>query len=294
MKLFQTVVRRVRRVVAGGGQGVEFDLGSDAQADQLELTRSFSLGSLAASMTHAIQSALAAGSDSQAGPILNSISEHVQALGTDAHTMAMRVEKPFGLGSSEASGPDISATADIKAFTSTATNMRNSGSTDWEDLADAQGAFDDQSASFSLSAGIALTTGDATLKCSGLTIPTTPSGFTRTGVFIEIRHLWDLDIATPVVDTAQITLELWDSAGTTLLGTLFTRDDDGGASGGDLGETTVRSSLADDRFDVSGIIGGHTSFQVWARANGSLAAPTSGDMNWDIDGVHIGANLVLT
>lgn len=282
MKIFQTV-RKLVRIIGGGGQGVTFSTGSDAASDRFTLATTFDAGSDAAADGFRVTPTVSTGSDAQAMAVsVSTASVHPQ--GSDAATGPGLVIT----GPTQATGTDsvslaVNVTAQLSDQTATATNNTDAGSTAWQNPANAQGPFNGTEASWSLSAGLALTTGTATLRCAGLNLPTTPTGFTRTGIEVVIRHRWDLTITLPAVDTASQTVTLRDSGGA-LLGTIFTRNEDAADA--------TRAALADDAYNVAALASEAqftAGVQVWCQIAASLSLATSGNVSWQVDGVHLRA-----
>lgn len=186
---------------------------------------------------------------------------------------------------SEAESMLTSSVIKANKFTTTATNTRNAGTVDWVNPTNAQGAFNDTLASFAVTAGVALTTGDATLKCTGmaLTSSATPTDFTRTALNILIRHKWDLVITLPAVDTAITAIELHDSAGVFITALIIR-----GANNVDNNQPT----LLTESYNISAFVNDAqlaAGIQIWCWGKSSLSLATSGNMSWDVDAVMLEA-----
>lgn len=174
-----------------------------------------------------------------------------------------------------------SAVAELVDFTSTATNTTNAGATAWTNPTNAEGDFNGTEAEFAVSAGIVLTTGDATLKCSGMAGVATPAGFTRTVSAMAIRYRWDLVITLPLIDTARVDIELRDNA-EVLISTLKSRAEDDADNN--------QPSLVTEVYDISALVSEAqltAGLRIWVHATTSLSLATSGNMSVNVDGVHL-------
>ncbi len=283
-----TTIRPAAIVFISGptSDGVLLDMGSEADTMGLSLAIPQNMGSKTDTMVVTPQPLLSTGqqTDTENAPSLAGSGTHPQGSETDSFGFTQGTTVSEG---SETQGTfTASATASVNQFTTTATPAIISGSTTWSTPTNAQGDFNDTVSTFSVTSGVALTTADATLLCSGLVVPATPSGFTRTKVEIVIRHRWELDIALRPVDSAQYVCTVLDSTLTISLAVLFNRN-----------SNQTQSTLIQEVFDITSSV---TEAQLaegvvcLPRGIASLSTPLSGDMSVNIDGVHLRATFVRT
>lgn len=275
----------------GGGGVIVTPSDSDATVNMGTETESMGLASATTSLPQGTETAsmamvpaptLALGTETASMGSSNAASVAAAPQGSDAQSslgsIAAATTRDQG---AETDSFQASAAASVNQFTSAAINNRNAGSTDWTTPANAQGNFDGTEAAFVLAAGLALTTGDADLRCTIPAINATPAGFTRTAIFISIRYRWDLVLTLPLVDTAHIVITLRDSVGV-LIATLKTRTED------DVDNN--QATLLTEDYDITALVTAPqlaAGLQVWVNANASLSLTTSGNMSCQVDGVHL-------
>lgn len=201
--------------------------------------------------------------------------------GTETETDAFpSITQTWATGT-ETESHSASAVANLTQYTTTATATQNSGTTNWTNPTNAQGAINGTEAQISY-APTTETQTDATLKCTGLVIPTTPSGFARTNATIRIKHRWDLTITAPVagVTDAINTIELRSSADA-LISTLNTRSAAGGGG--------TQASLLQEDYDITALVSDaqlNAGIKVWCNANYDFLV-ASGNASWQVDAVHL-------
>lgn len=190
-----------------------------------------------------------------------------------AYDLSAEASTPVG---TETASFAASGSAQLSDHTNTAAS---SGSPAWTNPTNAQGAINGTEAAVVVSNASA----SSTLTCTGLQLPATPSGWTRTGAILRIRHRWDLTISVPLTDDAQLQLVVRNSTGTTVLATPMTRTEDDAVP---LTQATLiteefsLNALSDTDLITNGI-------RVLAIFTASLSAIVGGNAGWNIDAIHL-------
>lgn len=283
MKLFPK--KLFQFLTGGGANGISMSTGTDAQSDAFSLSQTRSMGTDAQSMTQKMDPTLAIGTQTESMAATASVTA-AYPQGTDGQSMA------FSLAQSRDTGTDgasmvVNATADLTQYTTTGDASINPDPPAWTNPTNAQGNFDGTEASHAGSPPLPSTDSafDATLRCSGLIVPTTPSGFTRTGAKIRLRHRWALaGVTLPVAGIKDVTMQirLLDSANA-LISTLSTRTASGGGG--------TQSTLLTEEFDINGLV---TNPQLAAGIKIDCRFFTTGAIvnatdpcSWNVDGCHL-------
>lgn len=280
MKIFPVFIKKF---FGGGGQGLTLSTGTETESMGQQFSTTLAHGTDAQVMAMALATSIAHGAQTEAVNVRPDASI-VAPQGSESESVNHQFQTSLAHGS-EGEQDGISAVATITDTVNTATNTRNSGSTDWANPTNAQGAFNGTEATFTLASGVVLTAGDATLKCSGLIGAGVLPGFTRVGAQIQIRHRWDLVVGAldvVVAETASTVAELRDAAGTTVLATLVNRDQ--------ASVDRNQATLITETFDIHGVVTDAqlaAGVQVWCRAAASLPLVASGNMSWAVDGINL-------
>lgn len=262
-----------------------FPQGSDTQRQDIVAQQTRDLGTESESMQHTEAVTTPLGTDSQA---MDSIrGTQTRDLGTDSQAMGFSAAQTRDLGS-ESESHVASAEADLTQYT-TATAADTPDPPPWASIGNAQGNFDGTEATHPGLSGVDVTC-DATLECSGLVGPATPSGFTRTDAFIRVRHRWDLTITGAVAGVVDAIhrITLVDNLEVDI-GTLRTRS----AVGGD----GTQATLITEEFNIHALV---TDAQIAAglgvdfRVLCDYVPAVNGNTSWNVDGCHLVLTFVRT
>lgn len=176
-----------------------------------------------------------------------------------------------------------SASAQTEDFTDTATAVQNSGTGNWTNPTNAQGAFNGTEATHAGLTGLN-TACSADVRCVGLVLPATPSGFTAGNYFIRIRHRWDLTITAPVAGVTDAThsVLITDNGGTQIGVAQLVRS---AAVDG-----TTQATLITEDIDITSIVSeaqATAGIRVYCRAVCNYVPAVNGNTSWNVDAVHL-------
>lgn len=176
-----------------------------------------------------------------------------------------------------------SAVAVAEDHTDAATAVQNSGTGNWTNPANTVGAFDGVEAVHAGLSGLN-TACSADVRCTGLVLPPTPSGFTAGNYFIRIRHRWDLTITAPVAGVTDAThsILITDSAGTQIGAAQLVRS---AAVDG-----TTQATLITEDIDITSIVSvaqANAGIRVYCRAVCAYVPAVNGNTSWNVDAVHL-------
>lgn len=207
--------------------------------------------------------------------------------GTATDTMGFSVAQTRDTGTESASFA-ADTVANLSAQTTSATAV-TPNTPAWSNPTNAQGAINGTEASHPGLSGVD-TTCDATLRCAGLVVPATPSGFTRTAVGIRIVHRWDLVITLPVAGVTDVThtIDLLDNANV-LIANLNTRSAAGGGG--------TQATLLTEDYDITGLVSEAqlaAGVKVDCHVVAAYVPAVNGNSSWQVDAVHLRATYTRT
>lgn len=261
--------------------------GVDSQSMAILVAQTRDLGSETHSMNIAQSSTVSTGAQTETmAASATGSATYPQGTQTEQDTFSAAQTRDVG---SESAAFAASAVADLSQHTSTATAVNNqAGPPTWQNPTNAQGGINGTEASIlhDGSGAPPPTTANADLKCVLPAIGSTPSGFTRTDVFIRVVHRWDLTITGAVtgVSDVQAAIQVYDSTGAFLLANLIVRQSTTGGG--------TQATLITEDFDIDGVISEAdlaAGIQVWCHFQtiGAVTPAVQGSSGWNVDAVHL-------
>lgn len=272
-------------IIVGGGQGVGLDMGFQTENMDIGFEQTRDLGTETEEMGFSMTPTIATGSESHDDDIsLTGSATYPQ--GTESAAMGFGMEQTRSTGTESQGTFTASAVAEISQHTTTATAV-TADAPAWGSVASAQGPANGTLATVVSPTGLD-TSQDATLRCSGLVVPSSPSGFTRTAVGIRIIHKWDLTITGAIAGVTDVTatITLRDSADASIA-TLSTRLASGGAG--------TQATLLTEDFDITSLVSDAqlaAGVKIDCRifTTGVFTSTVNGNFSWDVDIVHLTAS----
>ncbi len=281
-------------VSASGGRGIGFNTGSEtaSMAFALPITKETGEQTELQEFTQVTSLPIGTDTSTQDAPSLTGEGTHQTGSDTSSQNLTAL---PLLAGGTETDSFTADATAQISQFTTATAQSPGVGSVTWQTITNAQGAINGTEASYSVSAGLTGSNERAILKCSGLIVPATPSGFTRTKVEIVIVHRWDLVIQLPLVDTARYIAAVYDASSVVIPGQpvvggfLWHYNDDNGP--------VSQSTLLQEVFDITSLVSDAqltAGIQLWCEGTAVFATAAGGNMSIQIDAVHLRGTFTRT